>query len=167
MGIPVGCPGLRVKSVGHFPQAIRQQVPAGCELPPNQPALPLQCTPPPRAFSALLPPACSLAVEPAFSHIVTPLPGCGYLSANLRFHPQGARVPRVSAPLWHPAARACVPHHSHAWGCQKDGKHKHRWISPSPFSWAEQGPASALTGQSGASTMGAKGEHLWVLPTQC
>lgn len=50
MGIPVGCPGLRVKSVGYFPQAIRQQVPAGCELPPNQPALPLQCipsTPPP------------------------------------------------------------------------------------------------------------------------
>lgn len=129
-------------------QIVRQQVPPGCELPPYQPALLLQCTPPPlpHAFSVLAPQpgarACLLS-------IVTPL---------------GAREPRVPAPLWHPAAQACVPHHSHAWGCQKDGKHKHRWISHLPLFPGRAGASFSLNWTVWGQHSGSKGNAFGCFP---
>lgn len=75
--------GSRVWATSH--QAVRQQVPPGCEQFPFCPLSHPAHSPTPVLFSALRPP--SPEVEPVFSHIVTPCLGCGCLTPILRFHP--------------------------------------------------------------------------------
>lgn len=127
------------------PQIVRQQVPLGCELPPYQPAVPLQCAPPPlpHAFSALAPQPGARACLLSHSHS----PGCKRTKSPCT--PLASCCPSLCAT---PQPCLGLPERREAQALMD--------LPLPPFPGPSRGAASALTGQSGASTVGAKGMPL-------